>query len=511
MRRAGWSADVTTLSNKLAGDHVPLRIIDVGDRRTDNTSVLKFEMEDAIALPAQPIHLRAQIRNNTAAAITGAQATLTVEGENRAVMLPELPAGQTVDVPLTVSLENPGVFALSLTLGKDALPPDDTRHLVMTVRPTVSVMLIDGSPGAQVFESETYNLAAVCLSGPRPWNVQNGVEFDPRRLRVGSADTPDVMMLANVAMLTAEQVGALEKLVDNGMGLMIFTGDLVDAEFYNQKLYREGKGLLPVKLDRIMEIPTTGIVVEKEQESPLAPLAKLMPQALARIPVSRYTGLQLPAPLPEGVSILARWNNAENPAAVVQKTFGKGRVLLFTTTAGRKWTDWPVDPTYVLAIQSATLAVARSQDSTSMVTAGDAIRVTLDEKQVAISPQMMTPDAKTGDSVEAEKPTPNSTLLRYGKTYRSGVYTMSWKDDNSRPRSQKFAVNPPASESDLEPISEGQLAALLGNLRASVQRYDTGGVGLGAPPREMWRHLAMILLGLMLAEAAFAVSVGRER
>jgi hypothetical protein len=44
-----------------------------------------------------------------------------------------------------------------------------------------------------------------------------------------------------------------------------------------------------------------------------------------------------------------------------------------------------------------------------------------------------------------------------------------------------------------------------------VQRYDTSGVGLGAPAREMWRPLAMILLGLLLAETAFAVFVGRDR
>ena len=221
----------------------------------------------------------------------------------------------------------------------------------------------------------------------------------------------------------------------------------------------------------------------------------------------RYTTVQMPAP--EGVSILARWNNAENPPAVVQKVFGKGRVLLFTTTAGRKWTDWPVDPTYVLAVRSAALGVARSQDNSNMVTAGDTIHVTLEEGG-AMAPQMMTPMGKTAETVDLEK-TGNATVLRFGRTYRTGVYTMNWKDEKSKAVSQRFAVNPPASESELEPISAAQLGELLGNLKPSMQRYDTSGVGLGAPPREMWRQLAEILLALMVAEAAFAVWVGRER
>ena len=72
-------------------------------------------------------------------------------------------------------------------------------------------------------------------------------------------------------------------------------------------------------------------------------------------------------------------------------------------------------------------------------------------------------------------------------------------------------MNPAAAESDLEPITEAQLDDLLGNLHPQIQRYDTSGVGLTTPARELWRPLAFILLGLMLAESAFAVWVGRER
>ena len=98
--------------------------------------------------------------------------------------------------------------------------------------------------------------------------------------------------------------------------------------------------------------------------------------------------MQSASALAEGVSVLARWNNSENPPAVMEKMFGKGRVLLFTTTAGKKWTDWPLDSTYLLAVRSAALAVARGQDEGESVTAGEPIRVVLDNDQAAIDPKI---------------------------------------------------------------------------------------------------------------------------
>jgi len=239
-----------------------------------------------------------------------------------------------------------------------------------------------------------------------------------------------------------------------------------------------------------------------------------LPAALAGVRTRQYMpveGANPGAALAEGVSVLARWNNAENPAAVVQKVFGKGRVILFTTTAGKKWTDWPVDRTYVLGVRWAALGIARSQEAGGSVSAGETLRLPFENGQAVIDPKIVVPGSKSPDIVDIDKTEAGGTLLRYAKTYHSGVYTVLWHDEKSKPVSVQFAVNPPASESDLDPLTEQQLTDLFGNLKPSVQRYDTNGIGLGAPPRELWRPLATILLVLLAVEALFAVWVGRER
>jgi len=495
LRRAGWASEVTAAANRLAAERVSLRIVDVGDRRAENVSVLKFEVEDSIALAGQPVRLMASVRNDTGAAMVGVQAVLVVDGEERAVMLPELGVGSVVDVPLVVGFEEVGEHTVSLTVGRDAMPGDDTRYLVMDVRPTVSVVMMDGAVSPVAFESEADFLGLAYSVGARPWNVKRVAELDVRHL------SSDVMVFANVAAVTNEQVEWIEGLVANGMGLMIFMGDQVDVDIYNRVLFKEGRGLLPVRLDRVVEVPVAGIVVEKVVGSALGELGKLLPEALARVRTRKFMGVEerhvneSPTAPPSqtagfegGVNcrVLARWNNSEMPVAVVEKVFGKGKVVLFTTSAGRKWTDWPLDPTYVLGVRSAALAVAKGQSDGNSLTAGDVIRA---------------------EVVEFE----NGTVLRDGKAQRAGIYVASWKDDQGRTMTRKFAVNPAVSESELEPIAESELVGLLGNLRPQVQRYDVNGDGLGSPPREMWRQMAMILLGLMLAEAVFAVWVGRER
>ena len=292
---------------------------------------MKFELEDAIPLPDQPIHLMAEIRNHTAATITGEQATLSVDGDSRPVLLPDLPSGASTNVPLTLTLDAPGRTPLSFSLGKDALPQDDVRYLNVEVRPTVSVLLIDGAPSAQKFESETDFLALAYSVGARPWNVERISQFDPRRLVPGAADVPDVLVLADVPSLTAEQASAVERLVQRGMGLMIFSGESG----------RRGP-LQPAALSRWPRIAARQARPadrnadhghRRREGSPVAAGAAWPSSCRQRWPgfMSGNTRRSsLASPPPEGVSVLARWNNSENPPAVMKKVFGKGCVLLFT-------------------------------------------------------------------------------------------------------------------------------------------------------------------------------------
>src|SRR5258708_25597316 len=128
-------------------------------------------------------------------------------------------------------------------------------------------------------------------------------------------------------------------------------------------------GLVPERLDKPVDSPVTGLVVEQLEQSPLATLGKIAPAALARIQARRFMVAAVPADKGENVRVLARWNDPEAHPAVIEKRFGKGRVIVWTVSANKQWSDWPIDPTYVLAVRSAAMSIARSEAHSDNLTA----------------------------------------------------------------------------------------------------------------------------------------------
>jgi hypothetical protein len=497
LRRSGWGSDVTPIADRWAAAGVHVRIIDVGSRATDNVVLSRLDQEDAISLPNAPLRLRATIRNDTASTLSGLQAQLSAGDDQRPLLLPDLPAGRSTDIPLTITPTRPGSLAIRLALPPDNLPGDNTRWLAVNVRPRLDLLLIDGQPGAGPFESATDFLHVAYTIGADPWHVQRLDDADWQSTRTPAAD---VAVLANVASISPAHVKGLEKLVSDGMGLMIFAGEQVDPQQYNDSLYQNGKGLLPVKLDRVIDDPTSGLVVEGYADSPLSTLGKIAPAALARIKPKRFLGVIPPPASAPQVRVLARWNDAEAHAAVIEKQLGRGKILLWTISADRQWSDWPIDPTYVLAMRSAAQSIARPDANTDNLICGQPIDLAVDG--AVLNPRITTPQSQAPQSI------PN---LRFIQTSRAGAYTFGWKDALGKDQSHLLCASPDPAESNLEPIGDDELTLLLGGCHPSILHFTHAGPSIAEPGREIWRTLLTALLVLAAAETAMAVWVGRER
>ena len=511
LRREGWAAEVTEVANRWAAQAqaVNVKVIDVGSRRTDNLTLAGFDQQDPVALPGAPVNLMATIRNDEPTPLAASQALLTIGGETRPVMLPDLAPGSTTRVPLSVTLQEPGQHPLLLKLPGDALPGDDGRWLNVNVRPSLHVTLVDGEPGARPFEGETDFLALSFTVGSVPWRVAKQTDAEWLAGRDGEAD---LLVLANVATLTPERAAALEQLVRDGTGLMIFAGEQIEPQLYNDRLFKDGNGLLPARLEKASEEPVTGLVVESLDDSPLAALGKIAPAALGRIVAKRFLIAEPPpANRSEQVRVLARWNDAEARPAVIEKRLGRGRVLLWTITADRQWSDWPVDPTYVLAVRSAAMAIARPDGREGEATAGEPIRHRLAEGERVVDPRVVAPGAADPEPAAVEQADGSGPALVHARTARAGVYAMKWKDNTGAERGHTVAVNPHKAESDLTPISNAELTDLMGNLDVPIIHYTVGETNLAGQGREIWKTLALALLCLAAVETALATWVGRER
>ena len=500
LRRAGWSRDVTEIANRWAAKGVEARVVDIGSHGTANIALLNFSQEDRVALPGVPLKLTASISNTTTGNLNGAQATLAIDGQTRPVVLPEISSGKTASVPLTAILPVPGQHMLRLGLPDDALPGDNVRYLSITVREKLDAILVDGRRGGEAYQSASDNLHNALISASSSWNVRVISDTD---LEANHPTRADVTCLVDIANLTSTAVTEYEKLVKDGMGLVIFGGEETDPTLFNERLYKNGKGLLPARIERVVDGPVKGLIVEKFDESPLTALAHLVPAALSRVSVRKFYEMQTTGKLADGVQVLARWNDPEAHIAAIEKQFGKGRVILWTTSADAQWAgEWPKnDPSYVLAMDSTAHSVARPDTTDDNIKAGYEMIIPQTEES-KINPRLTVPNDPT------PIPIPR---LRYDRTEHAGFYTLTWNDPAGKEQHHQLAVSCDRTASDLEPLGEDQLASLLGNLKAQVVPYHTGELASAGAGREIWRTLAGTLLALMVVETLFAFYVGREK
>lgn len=508
MRKAGWvyggksggGNAVTDYADRWAAHDTDARVVDVGSRETADVAILRFAADAPVALPNTPVPLTAAVRNDTAVALHGHQATLAVDGLSRPVLLPDLPPGGTVQVPLSVvfPVAGPHLLKLSLT-DPDALAGDDARTAVVDVREHVDLTIVDGRPGPGPFESAGDYLNVAFSVGQEPLRVRHVTDAD-----VARPQPADVTAIVDAANLTPDTIADYERLVRDGMGLMIFAGEQVEPAAYNEKLYKNGTGLLPVRLDRVVDGPVRGLVVERFDDSPLTLLAKIAAPELAKVECKRVLGTDAAGTLPDGVRVLARWNDAEAHPAVVEKRFGRGRVVLWTTSADREWTDWPVQNSWVYSVREMAKSIARGDVGDDNVTAGRPIAYRPDDE--ARSPHVTTPDDAT-----AQPATLDGGVIGFAHTDVAGLYTAAWTDAAGREQKHPVAVSFDRAAADLDPIADADLTKLLGDLRPQVVPYRQGQLAGNGSGREIWRPIAMTLLALMVVETAFAFWVGRER
>ena len=121
----------------------------------------------------------------------------------------------------------------------------------MPVREAVNVLLVDGDPQSEPFQSETDYLAQALSPEEKSAGSPSQVKVTVvNESQIGARDlTPfDAVVLANVAQFTGAEVSSLDAYLKQGGGVVIFGGDQVVVENYNSILFDSGKGILPAEI-----------------------------------------------------------------------------------------------------------------------------------------------------------------------------------------------------------------------------------------------------------------------
>jgi hypothetical protein len=518
LRKSGWEASAQAVGRRLKEAGVKVRIVDVGAEEVANVSLEALLPLDRTVLAGTESAWDAVIKNDSSRTLAGAKAVLRVDDRPTEVGLPEIAPHQTAKLPLFVRFPSAGPHDLSLQLPDDELPGDNQRWAAVPVKDSLLIRLVDGEPSTVPFGSEVDYLAAplsVGIGAAEAWRVEVVTDADFLSQRLEPAD---VLVMANVAAPTNEQAERLARLVREGMGLMIFTGAKLDIGLYNDLLYRATNArVLPFPLKSLLDENVRGIFVESLHPSPLEKLLELKPSALERVSVRQIMAIGEEGDR-DTVRVLARWNDPGRSPAVIERALGEGRVLLWTTTADRAGNDWPIEPSFVLAVREAVRGAARPTSFVNTITAGERMRRVIHSNQPVSNARLNPPGGGEPRALAAAPVNEEgvdgapATEIAVPDTRRAGVYRIAWDEGPLGTQHDVYAANPDPRESLMERIPAAELQSMLAPLSVEIiTMRGTGGDLFSPAGREIWRDVASALFVLLVVEAVFATWVGRSR
>lgn len=381
-----------------------------------------------------------------------------------ALSIPLIPPRQTVTQRVPVRLVTAGEHRITARLEADAVLADNFRYAVVDLPASLPVLLLDGDPRAQ---DARYLQAVFAPGGPVPTGISPRIE-PPHRLAGLPLDSFAAIYLLNVDRLEASAVSALERYVADGGGLAIFLGERSQVAFLNDQLYRNGQGLLPVPIAGPAELMADYIERAWDLEVAEHPIFQVFAgernSFLPLVMVRRYFAVpkDWQPPSDPALNVLARLRN--RAPLVVERRFGRGRVVAFLTTAAPVWNNWARDnPSFVVAMLElqAYLSARPSTPITRIV--GSPLELKLDPGQYEPQVRFLAPreDLMPAALVEAQPAADGQLLAVLEDTETKGIYRARLRRRDGQEEIRSWAVNVESAEGDLRILPHPELAARL--------------------------------------------------
>ncbi|MCE5328118.1 MAG: VWA domain-containing protein [Planctomycetaceae bacterium] len=530
---------------------VSVEVLDYGQESRKNLTIESIELVDRFAVANVPFNVAVTVRNNGSANLENVALTprMVLPGQpDQTVVLPvqvipSLESGQSTRAVFEVASRNPGSAVVSVEAAGDDLQTDNRAHLALDIRKVTRVLIVDGNTDpTDRTESESFFLNKVLdPRGDGAFGVRTDVISSDTLGGANFADYDAVALLdvadfpASVAAGPATrptvaypQLKALEEYVRGGGGLILFTGGHINLDFYNGPFYAAGAGLLPYRVG-----PHKGRPGQTDTYVRLAPASianhNIM-QAFTRFaaegsdvtslvrffaftPTEEPHGVVLP-PEVKAPQVLAAFADGQNSPAVITRRFGQGEVVMFCTTASKRWNDWPSDEvgTYAVIMHETVKFVARSALQGLTARVGRPIDYTLPGDLLDARATLKTPHFPADDLVTlvAQRQGAKAGHLSYAATDAAGVYWLELALPDRSVKKVLFARNIDPVEGDLTCGGRPSLEAALGSGDfAYAEKSAAGGEApAAAAQKEYWLLAALAALVLLAGETFLGQKFG---
>ncbi|MDH3590638.1 MAG: BatA domain-containing protein [Planctomycetota bacterium] len=523
-RRRDWTAPDGSLHPEARqalarfADRGEVRLVDVGGTPVDNVGVIGLEPSERAVIAGVPATLVATVKNFGPGAAPNLQITFRFGNTTLTERIERtLQPNETLAVKMLYTFRSEGPAVASARVPTDVLPGDDERRCVVNVRRGMRFLLVDGEPDQEAYRSETDFLATALMP---PGKTESGVRVDVVTEHTFSGrdlDPYDGVFLCNVYRLPKDRVAALEAYVKAGGGLVFFLGDQVDPQVYNTTFFGRGEkaglGLLPLYLRDVEG--STRDYVHLGAPAPNHPVTRFlrgMNNIIFRTAaIKRFVRGEVPSR--GNTRVILSYGDEEGLPAVAEKSFGDGRVLLFTTAADDEWSDLPRSPLYLMLLHETVRYVVRPDQSAATLPVGAPIVVPYDPTVMGPRVAVVPPPVMGGSPIKilSKKDAKTKALVyRYDRTDAAGIYTWRMRTPEGEPFQRPYAINVEPSEGDLRRADLSALEAMPG---VTVERpTDEASLQTDESDRtEFWRTLVYLLIAVAALETLLAWRFGHHK
>ena len=463
MGLTGWD-QFSIAALKRVDPSIPIKLIRVGRKEQPlNASIKEIRLGSQGVGVNIPLQIEATLGNFGAQEIKDVLVQLSIDGQNKEQKLATLPPKGEATVSFQTRVNQAGPHTGQVSLKKDGLAGNAVADFTLDAQDKLRVLVVDGDPQTSLVQSDSFFLSrALNPAGERDSSLFLPTVVVPDALNAAALDAYQVVILCNVAVLPDGFVANLQNFVRQGGGLLIFGGDKVQADSYNQKLAQA----LPAELREKKTGPeASGEKIDKLDGAHPALQIFADPILLESLKSSRVWGYTRASA--RGRPLISLANG--DPLLLEQKV-GAGKALLITTTADRDWTDLPLKTAYLPLLQS--LAQYLAGGKRGQLDAGIAVNTA---KEIALPPGFVGKSLRVAKPNKQDVEVPitgekDRALATITDNDRAGIYRLSLPAGTAKESGapQMYAVNRPFLESRLEEISERELQAKLAPVRAEV-------------------------------------------
>ncbi|MEJ2111264.1 MAG: BatA domain-containing protein, partial [Acidobacteriota bacterium] len=330
-QKSGWKDEE---SEYRLSEGIELQSVDLGSDAFSNLAIRNVRLYESDQGAASTLDIQASIIGFGEQDRENIRISLMVDDRTFSEKTIPILAGGTGEIAFQVPNLKPGEHTLVLEMDDPALAQDNRFYITADVRGKIPVLLVENPEGRRERSSGFFLARALNIDRLSPYQVKT---VSPRNL-----DFPGRILIWNSIPFGSTDIRRnVENFVRDGGGIIVVLGDSMRAAEFNNTFGT----WLPVKMEQTgsgsKSTDDFALMTDIEMDHPIfQPFGKPYSGTFSSTRFYYHARLN-PGP---GIDVPARFDNGD--PALVSISAGKGRVLIFASSADDSGNDLPFKAVY---------------------------------------------------------------------------------------------------------------------------------------------------------------------